>query len=494
MIESGDVSLLNLAILFAFLGGITLMGHKLSGVAGNRKDFFKAGGNLPWWVVSSSIIATVISSVTFIAVPAAVFKEGGNLFYIQILLGLMVGKALTALVVARSFYESKDCSTVFDYIGRRTEKQIGSFALVFGISLTSLNVGIRLLTTALVLSVLTGMGLWSCTTIVVGFSLLWSWLAGLKMVIWTDFLLFIVFTMGALFSVFWAYSQVDMPLSEAYAVLDERAKLALFDFSTDPRTTYTIWAGLIGAALGNLALAGTQATFQRVKACRSARDAQKAFIFSALLYATPVCMLLVGLALTVFYTEIPLPLEIQKTLESQPDRIFPYFVLTELPNGISGILIAAIFAAGISTIDTHLTEVADVAISDVYAKHIRTNQSEAHYLFASRIVLAGFGVFYILLAMGLGQFQGEGLLDLTFKVPNFVTGIILGTVVLARLGVGNWPAYLFGSTAAFGTVFFLQHIDVGFFYWPPISGFVMVLSVWALSRQKPEWSGVVAKS
>ena len=238
-------------------------------------------------------------------------------------------------------------------------------------------------------------------------------------------------------------------------------------------------------------MAGTQATFQRVKACRSAKDAQKAFAFAALLYVTPICMLLVGLTLTVFYTQNPLPAEFLTTLESQPDRIFPYFIVTELPNGVSGIFIAAIFAAGISTIDTHLTEVSDITISDIYEKHFRKDESEAHYLLASRFALVGWGILYVLLAMGLSQFQGEGLLDLTFKAPNFVTGIILGTVILARVGIGHWRAYLFGATAAFATVFLLQYLDVGFFYWPPVSGLVMIVIVWIFSHQEPEWHGAV---
>lgn len=491
MLGASSLSFVNLLIIFAFLAGITVLGHRLSGGGISRKDFFTAGGGLPWWVVSSSIIATVISSVTFVSVPTAVFQEGGNLFYIQILMGLMLAKVLTAFVVARPYYESVGCKTVFDYIGKRTDSRIGNFAMILGLLLTTLNVSIRLLLTALVLSVLTGFELWTCTTIVVCFSILWSWIAGLKMVIWTDFVQFIIFTIGAVFSVYWAFGAVNMSLAEGYSVLDERAKLALFDFSVDPRTTYTIWAGLIGAALGNFALAGTQATFQRVKACRSTKDAQKAFAFAAVLYVAPICMLLVGLALTLFYSVNPLPMDVASMLETEPDRIFPYFVVTELPDGISGIMIASIFVAGISTIDTHLTEVADVTISDIYEKHIRKHESEAHYLLASRLVLVGLGLLYILIAMGLSQFQGEGILNMTFMVPNFVTGVILGTVILARIGIGRWPSYLFGAAVAFGVVFLLQHLEISFFFWPPVSGFAMVLIVWVLTRQRPRWDGVV---
>ncbi len=491
MSETGSLTILNFAILFGFLGGVTWLGHRLSGGISNRSDFFNAGGGLPWWAVSSSVIATAISSVTFISVPTAVFKDGGNLFYIQILMGLMLAKVLTAVVMVRPFYLSQGCSTVFAYISKRTDNNIGRLAMILGLVLTGLNTAVRLLTTALVLTVVTDFSLLTCTIIVVGFAILWSWIAGLKTVIWTDFLLFIIFTCGAVFSALWIYGSTDMTLGDALAFLDEKGKLALFDFSIDPTRTYTIWAGLIGTTLGNFALAGTQATFQRVKACRSPRDAQKAFTFAALLYITPLCMLVVGLALAVFYHENPLGADVLTSLASQPDRIFPYFIVTELPNGISGIFIAAIFAAGISTIDTHLTEVSDITISDIYEKYINKSASEAHYLFASRIALLLWGFIFVFAAMLLSQFQGQGLLDLMFKVPNYVTGIILATILLARVGIGRWPEYIAGAIAGILTVATLQHQSIGFFYWPPISAVSMILVVVIFAKQKPEWTGLV---
>lgn len=486
----GSLSPLNLMILIAVLGLVTWLGHHLSkGLSGHR-SFFDAGGGLPWWAVSSSVIATVVSSVTFISVPTAVFRDGGNLLYVQVLLGLMIAKVVTALVVVRPFYEAKDCPTVFEYIGKRTDKHIGRLAILLGLALTCLNTAVRLLTTALVLNVIVGWSLLVCTIFVVAFSVLWSWLAGLKTVIWTDFLLFIIFSIGSVFCVFWIANGIEMGLGDALTLLDERGKTALFDFSVDPTRTYTIWAGLIGVTLGNFALAGTQATYQRVKACRSARDAQKAFAFSALLYLTPLCMLAVGLALSVFYFEQPLPPEVMTELAAQPDRIFPYFIVNELPDGISGIFIAAIFAAGISTIDTHLTEVSDITISDIYQKFVRPNASDREYLLASRIALLVWGAIFVGLSMWLSQFQGRGLLELMFKVPNYVTGIILATVLLSRIGVGNFYAFLPGVIAGFATVLILDFQSVSYFFWPPVSGLVVITVTWALSRQRPEWSGV----
>jgi SSS family transporter len=477
MTDTYSISTLNIIIVLGVMVVVTVFGHIMAGGVSTRKDFFNAGGGLPWWAVSTSIMATVISAVTFISVPTSVFVDGGNLFYIQVLFGLMLGKILTGFIFAGPFYRATDCRTVYQFIGKHLEQKIGSFSVYLGLLLTSLNTGVRLLTTALVLSVVAGIDLLTANFCIVGFAILWSSIAGLKTVIWTDFLLFIIFTLGAVFSIFWVTGQVEMSLVDAYSHLDEAAKLALFDFSTDPTRTYTIWAGLIGMSAGALSQAGGQAVFQRIKACRSERDAKIAFIASAALYITPICMLFVGLALSVFYSENPLPQDIVTQLSTEPDRIFPYFIVTELPDGISGIFIAAIFAAGISTIDTHLTEVSDITITDIYEKRYCKNASEAHYLMASRIAILVWGVFYVGMAMFMSNFTGDGLLNLIFKAPNYVAGIILGTVALALLRWGSWNSYLMGVAVAVSLTIFMHLMGVSFFYWPLVSSVGMVSTV-----------------
>ena len=476
---------LNLAIIACSMIAVTVLGHLLAGGVKNRKDFFNAGGGLPWWAVSTSVIATVVSAVTFISVPTSVFQSGGNLFYIQVLFGMMLGKILTGFFFAAPFYRATDCSTVYEFIAKRINSRVGEFSIVLGLVLTSLLTGVRLLTTALVLSVVAGVGLFNSSLLIVGFAILWSWIAGLKTVIWTDFLLFVIFTLGAIFSIFWVGGQVGMTFAEAFRYLDEAGKLALFDFSLNPARTYTIWAGLIGMSAGALAQAGSQAVFQRVKACRSEADAKKAFVFSALLYLTPICMLAVGLGLSLFYGQNPLPAAIVEQLAEEPDRIFPYFIVTELPDGVSGILIAAIFAAGISTIDTHLTEVSNITVTDIYEKRFRVGASEAHYLLVSRMTIVLWGLFYVGMAMFMSRFQADGLLDLLLMAPNFVNGVILGTVVLALLQWGDWTSWLTGAAMALAATFWMNHAGISFLFWPFVSSALMIGVVRFFPRRPP---------
>ena len=179
---------------------VTYVGHKLSGNIRDRKGFFQADGSMPWWAVSASIIATVVSSVTFISVPAAVFADGGNLTYFQVILGLAAGKIVVARLLARPFYESQGVATSYEYIAHRIDPATGEFSMYLGLLLNVINSGVKLLTAGLVLDVISGWGLAPCALFVMVVSVLWGSLAGIKTVIWTDFLLFGLFALGAGFA------------------------------------------------------------------------------------------------------------------------------------------------------------------------------------------------------------------------------------------------------------------------------------------------------
>jgi SSS family solute:Na+ symporter len=265
----------------------------------------------------------------------------------------------------------------------------------------------------------------------------------------------------------------------------------LFDPSIDPHKTYTLWAGIIGGSLLSLALASSQGTMQRIRACRSAAQARRAYLFAALFYLAPICMLGVGLVLTLFYHVHPLPADVVTDLARRPDQIFPYFIVHEVPSGISAVFIAAIFAAGISTLDTALTEIADVSITNVYTRFVAV-VSDRHYLIASRCSLLAWGLVFGGMALFLDRFSSQGLLDLTFKLPNYFNGILLGTILLARFAIGGLPSYLVGTAVGAATVWRLADADVGFFWWCPVSAATMFVTVWMLNRRVPETSGIVS--
>ena len=480
----------DLLVVVTVMLAVTYLGHRLSGSITNRQGFFQADGSLPWWAVSASIIATVVSAVTFVSVPAAVFADGGDLTYFQVILGLAAGKVVIARLLATPFYLSQGVNTSYEYIGARIDVRTGEFSMYLGLLLNLINSAVKLLTASLVLDVISGWGLPGCALFVVAISIVWSALAGIKTVIWTDFVLFILFSVGAVFALFFVSLNIQQGIGEAIIWLDDQAKLVLFDFDTDPSKRYTIWAGVIGAVGLSIAQASTQGTWQRVRACRSVDDAQKAFDVAALFYIVHVVILGVGLALAVFYAERGVSVELAQQLSQSPDRIFPYFIVNELPVGISGLFIAAIFAAAISTLDSALTESSDLTVNHIYQR-VLPNKTEAHYLLASRLLMVVWGLLFFAAAMFFSRYQGVGLLELTFKLPNYFYGAIFASIILARFGIGRFSTIILGFVLATLSVLAMAEANVAFFYWCPVSGVLMVATVWALDRRRWELTGIV---
>lgn len=479
--------LLVMAILFV---AITAMGHRLSGGISDRRGFFEASGSLPWWAVSASIVATLVSSVTFISVPASVFSEGGDLTYLQVVIGLAIGKLLIAAMVARPYYDSQGINSCYEYIGARLDRTTGEFSMLLGLLLNVLSSAAKLLTALIVLDVITGWGAFYCGAAIMAVSALWSTLGGLKTVIWTDFLLFVVFSSGALVTVAVLWFAIDMPVAEALVLLDTKAKLVFVDLTLDPTRRYAFFTVLLGTLGLSIAVSATQGTWQRVRACRSLKDVRRAYSLAAAFYALHLVILVIGLGLTVFYHQQPLPADVAAEIAAQPDRIFPYFILNELPVGLSGLFIAAIFAAAISTMDSLLTESADLSIRHLYQRFV-PGASERHYLLASRVVLVLWSGVFLGLALAVNSLSADSLLDLTFKLPNYLYGAIFATIVLARLGIGRFPSFVAGFVVACCIVALLANFGIAYFLWCPLSGAAMVATVMLLSSQPELDDGVV---
>ena len=476
---------LDIVVIVVVMLLVTWMGHRLSGNINTRSAFFQGDGTLPWWAVSASILATLVSAVTFVSVPAAVFAPGGDLGYFQVILGLALGKIAVAMVLVKPFYEANKAKTSYEYIGQQIDSATGELSMYLGLILNVINSGVKLLAASLVLEVITGWGLPGCALFIVAVSIVWSGIAGIKTVIWTDFLLFVLFCFGAVFVLLFIAINVEQSLGEALVALDDQAKLVLFDFSTDPAIRYTIWAAVIGGVALNIAQGSAQGTWQRVKACRSLQDARKAYNFAALFYVVHLVILAVGLALVIFYTEHSLPSDVQQRLTEQPDLIFPYFIVTEIPTGLAGLFIAAIFAAAISTLDSALAESSDLTVNHIYAKFINATATEQHYINASRVFMALWGLVFFAVTLFFAQYSAQGLLDLTFKMPNYIYGALFGGIILAKMGCGRLVTVLVGAITACTLTVLLSQMGIAFFYWCPISGAVMIGVVYVLEKVLP---------
>lgn len=487
----GSLTLLNTIVVIAMLALVTWGGHALSKRAESSRSFFTGEGDLPWWAVAASLYATVVSAVTFVSLPSMIYREGANLAFTQVIIGLVIGKVAAALIFARAYYESKGIDTVYDYLSERIGPSISRPTMFLQILMLIAQNSIVVVSAALVLNVLTDLSLPISCLVIVAFAILWSWMGGLSTVVWTDAMLLAVFIFGALLSCVLAVTATDMSFAEAYAYLDGQAKLKIIDISMDPSKSFTLWAGLVSGTLISMVPVSSQAGMQRIRACRSVADAKKAYIWSSLFLVTPVLLMMVGLGLSLFYGTQGVPPDLAARLEMQPDQVFPYFIINEVPDGVSGIFVAAVFAAAISTLDSRLAELSDVTVSNIYRPHIRQNASESHYLRAARFFIIGWGVLFCITSIVLTQVDGQNLFDLSLMSTNTLGGPILGIFFLARFNIGTPFTAFLGAAIAIGVSLWLHSMDVTHYWWFPVSIVIIMAVGYFGSGRKFDPVGVV---
>ncbi len=475
-IASGHFSVFNWIILAVFLIGTTVFGELVKNKDKGLDGFFRGGKSLPWWAVSLSLVATKTSVATFIAVPAFVFSLKGDLTYLQMTFGFALGNILMIFVLLKEYYEENIYSP-YDFIQNRLGIKTSQLSRTFFMVGATMSQGVRLLGTALVLSVITGQSTVVCILIIAAFAIAWSYIGGITTVVWTDALQFIIFIFGALFALIYAIGDVPGGLGEMMAIADQKAKLTLIDLSLDPHKTYTLWVGILGCTFFEFGSnAVDQVVTQRALCCKNLKEARKAVGFSVIGVITTWIMAFVGIGLVAYYHINPLTPEVSASIVQEPDRIFPYYVVNSLPNGISGLIIAAMFAAGISTLDSALTALSQTSVmgigSIIYPK-IKT-MKENKVVKISKMAIILWGGILALLAFGFSFFQNGGLLALGFKVPGYAYGTLIGIAFLALMRRGSFTGILIGSLLAIVAIAWMHTEGISFFWWFPVGAIVVI--------------------
>lgn len=477
-LAASTFSLGNWAILILFLLGTTFFGEWVKGNDQGLNGFFRGGQNLPWWAVSLSLIATKTSVATFIAVPAFVFSMQGDLTYLQMTIGFALGNILMIFVLLKEYYEENIYSP-YEFIQKRLGIKTSQLSRVFFMIGATMSQGVRLLGTALVLSVITGFSTLTCILIIALFAMIWSYIGGITTVIWTDVIQFIIFIFGAGLVLYLIIGDIPGGIGEMLAIADQKSKLTLLDLSLDPHKTYTLWVGILGCTFFEFGSnAVDQVVTQRALCCRNLKEARKAVAFSVLGITTTWIMAFVGLALVSFYHLNPLSDAVRASIIEEPDRIFPYYVVSELPDGVSGLIIAAMFAAGISTLDSALTALSQTSVMGVgklISPSIRS-MSEKGLVQLSKYGILCWGVVLALLAYIFSFFQDGGLLALGFKVPGYAYGTLIGIAFLALMRRGSFAGILMGAILAIVSVGWMHLEGISFFWWFPVGALVVIVT------------------
>jgi len=472
---TGHFTWIDWAAILGYFAVTTWIGHALAGKQATIRDFFLGGRKLPWPAVAGSIIATEISAVTFVGVPAIVFAREGNLTYLQ--LGLF-GSILARLIVGYVFvpvYYAREIYSPYDYMAN----QLGGYVRTMTTCLFTLGgmlaQGARVYLTAMVLDLIIGQSAfgqlaafthtetitWSIVTIGI-VAIAWTIMGGMTTVIWTDVLLFGVFFFGGFVALGLVIAELPGTWAESVRYLVRLAwdakeagpwgKFTFFDFDLSPTKEFTLWTAVIAATWGGLGSYGTdQLMSQRMFCCRNARDARRAIIASSVSQITTATMLFVGIGLYAYYTANPLTGHEAALVAEKNDRIFPLFIINVVPTGVAGLLIAAIFAAAISSLDGILTALSQTTMHAFYLPYRawRTGQpvvegdDRAHdrsLVFASRVSVLLWGIVLCAMAYLAQEVNAEerfkAILNLALSMAGYTGGALLAGYMLAFLRLG----------------------------------------------------------
>ena len=419
-------------IVGAYVAGTTLVGHHLKGRQHTTRDFFLGGRNLPWYAVTASTIATTISAITFIGVPALVYAADGNYVYLQLALGGIIARIIVARWLVPLYYE-KEFYSPYEYMEDRLGPVVGRITAGMFFLGGILGQGVRVYATALVLELITGWNLAESIAIIAAFSILWTWMGGIAAVIWTDFVQFFILIAGGIAALVFITGALPDNWTTLVEIGQQADKFRTLDFSTDPRVAFTFWAALLAMPFQNVAVYGTDHLFaQRLLCCRNEREAQKAVLWSTIGELVPVLMLTVGAGLYAFYQFNELPPDLAVLVAERNDRIFPAFIITEIPTGLKGLLIAGILSAAISSLDSILAALSQISLTMFYRPFVRPDADEVHLLKVSRIFVIFWGV---VLAVMAWQFSASklDLVTLAFSMTTYTWGPMLGLFMLSVL-------------------------------------------------------------
>lgn len=433
-------------VLFSYLLLTTWIGHRLSGKQSSIKDFFLAGRSLPWQAVCGSIIATEISAVTFIGVPGAVYAMNGNFTYLQWAIGSILARCVVGLYFVKAFYENEIYSP-YDFVANRLGSGAKKITTVLFMIGSVLGQSVRVLVPALVLRTVTPLDMVQSILVISLFGVLWTWMGGMTTVIWTDVIQFGVFLFAGLLSLTWMITALPGGFAEFVQVAGDAGKFELWrwlpgvgderDFLVWVRDTeFTMWTALLAVPFLNLAAFGTdQLNAQRMFCCRNAKDATKAIIFSGLGQVATLMMLLVGAALFAYYQAFQPSDTVAAEFARDHDLVFPIWITTALPTGLTGLLLAGAFAAAISSLDSALAALSQTSISLwFHGRKAEDMPDQARLVKISRLTVLGWAVFLAGMTIVLYQLKEKAniqLLSLAFGMVSYTYGSLLAIFLLA---------------------------------------------------------------
>ena len=414
----------DLLLVAAYLLAVTLFGLHFRNRDRSLRTYFLADQRIPWWAIALSIVSAETSALTIISVPGLAYT--GDWGFLQIVLGYLLGRVVVCILFLPRYFRG-ELLTAYQVIGQRFGPRLHTLTAFLFLFLRAAAEGVRVFAVSIVVGVAIGTQDIISIAIICALTLVYTLEGGMTAVIWTDVVQMILYLVGTLAGVFTLGRLVPGGWSAIHATAAASGKLTIFHFAFSLTTAYTFWAGVLGGCFLTMASHGTdQLMVQRLLAARNLRESRIALLSSGLVILTQfVLFLAIGTGLYIFYSSIASGLA-----PSGADRVFPAFIVREMPRGIAGLMVAAILAAAMSNLSAAVNSLSSSSMVDLYLQW-KPATSERHRVIGSRIMTLFWAlVLFILAWMSRG---GGHVVEVGLSIASVAYGALLGVFLAGTL-------------------------------------------------------------
>lgn len=460
-------------IIGIYLVGVALFGIISGGKQKSVKDYFLGSKTVPWWAVCFSIVAAETSTLTFISIPGLAYLT--NLNFLQVTFGYLLGRILVAKILLPAYFKG-ELSTAYAFLENRFGSGVRRYASVVFLFTRTAADGVRLFATAIPLKLMLDIDYPTAIVIIAAVSLIYTFTGGVKGVIWVDVVQMFIYLGGAILSLIVLMQLLPGGVSSFLGASAHSAKLSVISFGFEDgfaaffSKPYTLLGGIIGGMFLSMASHGTdQLIVQRLLATGDLQSSKKAIVGSGIIIIFQFTLfLIVGVALFAFYG----PLDIKS------DEIFVKFILEEIPVGLSGIIIAGLFAAAMSTIAGSISSLSSSTIFDLYKPGVLAagkEFNEARGFRISRIVTVVWTLLLILAAIFFKE-SSKAVVEIALSISSFTYGGLLGTFLLGLiLPSANSKTAIISFTAGILLMVLIIYFQVVAWTWFTITGVAITL-------------------
>lgn len=477
---------LDYAIVFVYLSASVIAGFLTARKQADSRDYFLGGKELKWWAVGFSIVASETSTLTFISIPGLAYKS--DMTFMQLIFGYFIGRLLVTVIFIPAYYKG-DIVTAYDFLGKRFGQKLRKITSSVFIITRVLASGVRLFATAIPVHIITGLDYPTSIAIIGGFTLIYTYMGGLKAVVTMDVIQMFIYLGGALAALLVVLGHLPNGVSDvwAYSVTDTINKFRIFNFDFGSSflgflaSPYTIFGGLLGGTFLTMASHGTdQLLVQRLLGCKTKRESQKALMLDASLIVVQFAFFMfIGLSLFAFYKGAAfnsLVLNSTGLNLTSSDEIFPKFIIENLPTGLSGLVIAGILASAMGTLSSAISSLASSTYLDLFHS-VKSEKFRKKEMLWSKLFTLFWGAVLIGGAM-LFRDSKNPVVEIGLSIASFTYGGLLGTFFLGLFfkKVSESDAIIAFAASILSMVFVIYYTGIAY-TWYVIIGVVVALSV-----------------